>query len=219
MRSVFRPAKGFIALLFGACMMHGAPVSVSSYEMENGQTGNFIYQDTTYLPCPGASCTTTGALLTGGTGRLTDGIAAPFSWDGSGQPFGTAIPWVGWSGGSRTITFNFSGLPTVSRVGLYLDNTPGTGDVRLPDSVDIAAVNYDVTADATFGPRWIYFDIPNTTGNSLVVTLNSDAGRWMMIGEATFDDGFRSGVPEPGSMALLVSGLGALAYRRFRKAA
>src|SRR5688572_8764866 len=58
----------------------------------------------------------------------------------------------------------FAGASPISKVGLYLDNTPGNGDVRLPDSPDIGGVSYNVVADASWGPRWLYFDVPNTTG-------------------------------------------------------
>ena len=109
---------------------------------------------------------------------------------------------------------NFSALQLIGQVGLYLDNTPGSGDVRLPGSVDIAAQNYDFTEDPTFGPRWVIIDIPDVTTNTLSITLNSDQGTWMMLSEVSFDD--TGDVPEPGTIGLLLSGLGLFVACRLR---
>jgi hypothetical protein len=217
MRKPHALLKRAILLLCSAWTIWAAPVIPTSYSLANGEEGYWIYQDTTYLPCPASSCTTSGAPLAGGTGMLTDGFTPAFSWIDSGQAPATSIPWLGWSGSSHTITFNFSALQLIGQVGLYLDNTPGLGDVRLPGSVDIAAQNYDFTEDPTFGPRWVIIDIPDVTTNALSITLNSDQGTWMMLSEVSFDD--TPDVPEPGTIGLLLSGLGLFVACRLRKPA
>jgi hypothetical protein len=206
----------FLLVTSAACLT-GAPVVPTAYSLINGEVGTWIYRDTTYLPCPGNNCNTNLAFLSGGTGMLTDGVLPATSWNGTGNPGGTPVPYVGWANQNPLITFSFAGSPTISQVGLYVDNTPGTGDVRLPDSVNIGGTSYDIAADPTFGPRWLFFDIPTASYNTLTVTLNNDAGRWMMLGEVSFDDGLESGVPEPASIGLFACGAGALAVLRFRK--
>ena len=203
-------------LILAATTSHAATIIPDSYSMPNGETGNWIYHDDSYLPCPAAACNTSLENLAGGTGKLTDGIAAPYDWYDSGQAFGTSVPWVGWNLIDPTITFYFSGSPSISKVGLYFDNTPGNGDVRMPESVDIAGVNYDLIPDAQFGPRWVYFNIPTAPISSLDITLHRDNGTWIMLGEASFDSS--GAVPEPGTIGLFAFGvLGLLARRRRSK--
>lgn len=209
-----------LLIIFSAASLHAAPVLPDSYSMPNGQAGNWIYQDNTYTNCLGNACNTSLANLSGGTGKLTDGIVTSDDWFGSGQPFGTSVPWVGWNLFNPTITFYFSGLPTISRVGLYFDNTPGNGDVRMPESVDIAGVNYNVNADGQWGPRWVYFDIPTASFSSLDVTLHQVSGipnSWVMLGEVSFNtETDASAVPEPATVGLLGLGIIAMAARHYR---
>jgi hypothetical protein len=205
------------ALLIGTFTetVTAAAVTPTEYTMQNGQSGNYVYRDTTYLPCPSGSCDTSLAFLSGGTGRLTDGLLTPSSWYESGESWGSPTPWIGWDAIDPLITFIFAGAPAISRVGLYLDNTPGNGDVRLPGSVDIGGINYTVTADASWGARWLYFDIPNTVSNSLEVKLNRDNGNWIMLGEVSFETA-ASPAPEPATTTMIGVGILAIAYR-YRK--
>lgn len=202
-----------VGMLICVASTASAAVTVTSYTMQNGETGSFVYQDTTYLPCVAGECTTSLANLTGGTGSLTDGVVPPNSWNASGS---TQV-WVGWTSIRPSIDFNFSGSPIISKVNLYLDNTPGTGDVRLPISVDIGSFNYLVAPDASFGPRWVSFDIPDNSYSSLNIGLNADgAGRWVMLGEVSFDEA-QGAVPEPGTVGIVGGGLLALTARRLRR--
>jgi hypothetical protein len=202
-------------LILSATVVRAATIIPDSYDLPNGETGNWIYHDDNYLPCPAGACNTSLQNLSGGTGKLTDGIATPDDWYGSGQPFGTSVPWVGWNLIDPTITFYFSGSPSIAKVGLYFDNTPGNGDVRLPDSVDIAGVNYDLIPDWQYGPRWIYFDIPATPAGSLDITLHRDNANWMMLGEVSFESS--NAVPEPGTIGLFAAGILGLVVCRYRR--
>jgi hypothetical protein len=203
-------ARLIFAVLMLAASLSAAPV-VLSYDVINGDLGTWSYLDSTYTPCPAAVCTTSGATLTGGTGLLTDGFAAPYSWNGSGLPGGSFVPWVGWYAGAPTLTVHFQGTPTISNVALYLDNTPGYGDVRLPEAVIIAGTSYAVAPDGVWGPRWVYFNITPVTAASLDITLYGTAGIWNMLGEVGFE------VPEPATVSLCFAGLAALALARGRK--
>lgn len=192
--------------------LFAGPVTPASYAMLNGETGTWVYQDTAYLPCPASSCITSNAALSGGVGRLTDGVTSPVSWDNSGNAVHTPVPWVGWTL-NPTITFTFAGTPTITQVGLYLDNTPGIGDVRLPASITIASNVYAVAPDPNFGPRWVYFAIPAFTGNTLAVTVTMTPNTWEMLGEVSFDGrtADAGAVPEPATVGLGLLGLGLLA--------
>ena len=77
--------KMWALAIAAVCLFAGVPVSatqltVSSYSMNNGATGGFDYHDFTYLPCPGNNCNITGAYLSGGTGKLTDGVSPSLNW-------------------------------------------------------------------------------------------------------------------------------------------
>src|ERR1700686_638634 len=116
-------------------------IPVASYSMFNGGTGSFDYRDTTYLPCPASNCDMTGAPLSGGTGKLTDGISPTTDWTAGGSE-----PWVGWAasemnGANPLVTFFFSGLPTINSVTVWFDNTL-SGGVSAPSSISIDGTNY-----------------------------------------------------------------------------
>ena len=206
-------------VIFSAVTLHAAPVTPDSYSMPNGEPGNWIYHDNTYTSCSGNVCNTPLANLSGGTGKLTDGILTSNDWFGSGQPFGTSVPWVGWNTIDPTITFYFSGLPNLSQIAFYFDNTPGNGDVRLPESIEIAGTSYSVAADGNFGPRWVSFNIPSAPVGSVDVTIHRVSGipnSWVMLGEVAFATETDAGaVPEPGTVGLLALGMVGIAARRY----
>ena len=79
MRKPHALLKRAILLLCSAWTIWAAPIIPTSYSLANGEEGYWIYQDTTYLPCPASSCTTSGAPLAGGTGMLTDGFTPAFA--------------------------------------------------------------------------------------------------------------------------------------------
>ena len=119
--------------VFGAASAGAAPLMVSSYSMFNGATGSFDYRDFTYTPCNGV-CDVTGASLSGGVGKLTDGVSPALSW----YQYGEFTPWVGWdvnqtNGLDPAVTFNFPGVEHINSVTVWVDNTIGYGEDRFAE--------------------------------------------------------------------------------------
>ena len=206
-----------IALVFVAPLSaYATQLTVNSYSMHNGDYGSFNYTDYTYVPCNGV-CSTQDAWLSGGTGKLTDGVLPPESWYQEGYQ----TKWVGWYPGYRLnplVTFNFANTVTINSVTAWFDNTPGYGDVRLPASVSIDGTSFSVAADSAYGPRAVVFSGLNVTGTSIDVQFIQPS-YWIMVGEVTFNGNNGSTVPLPGAFTLLAPGLVGLAAirRRFKK--
>src|SRR6266404_5866573 len=116
-----------LGLTWGAS---GAAVRVVSYSMPNGESpwgenAEPHYWDDTY----NGSGNKRHDLdpLSGGTGKLTDGVAAP-SLD-------VLPPWVGWMSVDPTITFNFDGTKNINTVTLHLLNNRGSAGISLPKTI------------------------------------------------------------------------------------
>ena len=201
------PASLLVMVLLVTLSAGAATIPVASYSMFNGGTGSFDYQDFTYLPCPGNDCNTTGAYLSGGTGKLTDGVSPALSW----YQYGNPTPWVGWSidetnGTNPDITFNFVSSVTISSVTVWVDNTIGYGGVYLPSGVSIDGTLFPIAPDNTNpNPRGYTFPV-SITGNSVDVQFFQTNGYpWVMVGEVSFNSG--TATPEPSSLLLLGTGL------------
>jgi hypothetical protein len=212
-KSGFGAAITLCGLGLSAASAVAAPLTVSSYSMFNGGTGSFNYQDFTYLPCPGADCVTTGAPLSGGAGKLTDGVSPPLSW----YQYGQDTPWVGWdngepNGGNPLVTFNFAGVEHVNSVTVWVDNTIGAGGVYLPSSVSIDGTNFAIAPDnSNPSPRAYTFSNLGITGSSVNVQFFQSSGfPWIMVGEVSFDG--TSTIPEPGSWAMMLLGFSAMGW-------
>src|SRR5258708_7086821 len=127
-----------LAVVLSAQFSAGAaPLTVASYTMNNGAADAFNYRDFTYLPCPANNCNTNNFILSGGTGKLTDGVSPTTSWNAEGNN----TQWVGWAtfinGGAPPITFFFANTITIDSVTVWVDNTIGAGGVYLPASVSV----------------------------------------------------------------------------------
>ena len=184
--------------LFLAVGASATQLTVSSYSMFNGGTGSFNYRDFTYVPCNGV-CDVTGAALSGGTGKLTDGVSPNLSW----YQYGEFTPWVGWStaetnGVNPTITFNFASTETVTSVTVWVDNTIGFGGVYLPSGVMIDGDFFTIAPDnVNPNPRAYTFPV-NITGNSVDVQFFQTSGiPWVMVGEVSFNRAQRHLNPRP----------------------
>lgn len=202
------------ALVVGA---YADPLTVTSYSMPNGGAGANNYQDTSYVPCSGA-CTVNSAPLSGGTGKLTDGVIPTLNWD----QYGVSTPFVGWYTGftgqtDPTITFNFAQNVAIDSVSIWVDNNPAAGvGVASPSEVVIDGQTFLITPDTTDNTVVEYTFTGLFLGNSLTMQLDQAPGQqWVMLGEAAFGG---TVVPEPTTMALLATGL-AVGYWRKRKAA
>jgi hypothetical protein len=186
------------------------PLTVTSYSMLNGATGSFNYRDFTYVPCNG--CNVTGAALSGGTGKLTDGVSPLTSWNQQGQ----LTQWVGWNAAAGlanpTVTFYFSGTVHIDSVTVWVDNTLGQGGVYLPSSVSINGNSFAIAPDnVNPSPRAYTFSGLNITGNSVNTRFFQTTGwAWIMVGEVSFSDDTQHGVPEPSTLLLLGISLGVI---------
>ena len=187
-----------------------APLAVTSYSMNNGAHGSFNYRDFTYSNCAGV-CDTTNAALSGGTGKLTDGISPTDSWYQQGE----STQWVGWdiSQGQAdpTVTFNFAGVQTINSVTIWVDNTINAGGVYLPSSVTIGGTNFAIAPDNTNpAPRAYTFSNLGISAASVNVQFFQGNNQpWLMVGEVSFD-GAAGGVPEPATWAMMMLGFGGL---------
>lgn len=206
-----------VVCLLGSVAAHAAQLSVTSYSMYNGATGSFDYRDFTYVPCSSV-CDVTSAYLSGGTGKLTDGVSPSLSW----YQYGWSTPWVGWEWGvpnnnDPTVTFNFGGSVTVNSVTVWVDNTIGYGGVFLPAGFSVNGNYYAIAPDLNDpAPRAYTLSGLNLTGSSVDVQFfqNLNYAPWLMVGEVTFNGS--SSIPEPATMTLAGSGL-ALAWWRRRR--
>ena len=214
------------------------PAPVSSYSMFNGATGGYVYHDASY---PSANASVDYAWLSGGTGMLTDGVAASRSWNEGAlnAPGGIQGEFVGWYM-DLTISFYF---PTVQhathmRVNYDISNDGGVG---APQSLWINGVDYVTVRPEGTEPFWADYDLSSLAPSNVEsVYFRRSAGvPWMMISEVQFDvppvidSGSLTGrgspelpeeptaTPEPGEIVLLATGLafvlGAAKVRTRRK--
>ena len=210
------------ALSFVANGTHASSLlTVSSYNMPNGygqaHGGTYNYWDATYSNCVASNCTTDGAYLSGGLGKLTDGVIATLPWYEVSNDAGTG-EYVGWEIVNPTIDFNFASNVTVGEVKLYVDNSH-VGGVTAPSYVVIDGTTYD-------NPSWQFASAPeiiditglHLTGDTVTVTLHIPT-QWVFLSEAQFYSG---AIPEASTwamMALGFAGLGFLAVRARRRSA
>ncbi len=207
----------FIALLPVSGL--AAALTVTSYSMPNGGTGAYVYQDTTYSNCPASDCTTTGALLSGGKGRLTNGVIPTTDWNIGSNSAG----WIGWDSGETNgfdpaVTFNLAGSSTINSVSIWYDNSLGLGGVTEPSSVIIDGTRYAFTPDSVEGPQNFTVSGLDLTGSSANLQFFQGTEEWIMIGQVTFNGtagGGPSTTPEPTTIFLMGGGLLAalLAFR------
>ena len=216
-------------LIFGAFIvglvpsfMLATPLSVASYSMPNGGTGSYVYQDINYSNCPASDCTTTGAALSGGTGRLTNGVIPTTDWNVGSNSAG----WIGWesgetNGANPAVTFNFAGPSTINSISIWYDNSLGTGGVTEPASASIDGSNYAFAPNTVEGPQNVTLSGLNISGGSVSVQFFQGADEWIMIGQVSFNGtSGTSAVPEPGTDCLiggLLAGMLALKGRRLRR--
>ena len=122
--------------------------------------------------------------LSGGLGKLTDGVIATLPWYEVSNDAGTG-EYVGWEIVNPTIDFDFASNVTVGEIKLYVDNSH-VGGVTAPSYVVIDGTTYD-------DPSWQFASAPeiiditglNLTGDTVTVTLHIPT-QWVFLSGAQF---------------------------------
>lgn len=196
-----------------------APISPLSYSMPNGDGqahgGGFNYWDALYT---GSGTTTTdGAPLSGGLGKLTDGVVSTQPWHLVSNNAGTG-EYVGWffpNTPNPVVTFQFLGTPTIDSITIQLDNTH-FGGVYAPIAILVDGVAQSFTPPAIGDVGSVTLSGLGLTGGSLTIEFQQDLSAWTFVSEISFD-GRPSEIPEPMTIALLGLGMAGFAAARGRR--
>jgi YVTN family beta-propeller protein len=170
----------------GVCQLPTVPLRPVTYAMPDG--GDGPYRDNTYSGNGCLSCD--GAPLSGGLGKLTDGVLGGDDWASDPKL------WVGWDIAEPTITFDFGDVKTFGLVRIHSNNFQ-TGAVFLWDAVTLDfsndgqnfsnAFTYTTTdaqkADRT--ARFIDVPVPNIPAR-FVRARFSHTQQWVFISEFQF---------------------------------
>ena len=155
--------------------------------MPNGETGAFHYWDDIYS---GTGCRTCDSYaLSGGVGKLTDGVLGGNNWGADPQH------WIGWRI-QPTITFDFGTARSLGLLRIHSNNAQH-GGVYLWDSliVEFSAdgVSFDNAANFTTSAaqrsdltaRFIDVPVPSRTARFVRLRF-SHAAEWMFLSEIEF---------------------------------
>ena len=209
-RTILRFSAPVAAALFSGVVL-AAPLTVTRYDMPNGDGqvhgGTYNYWDANYSGA--GNPTVDRSPLSGGLGKLTDGVMATQDWYLVSDSAGTG-QYVGWFNTSPTITFHFASSVTVNEVKLYVDNSH-VGGVFAPSDVVINGTSYA-------NPSWVSASSPelidisglNLNGDSISVQLTNPTIYWVFMSEIEFSGSSAPAVPEPETYALMLAGLGVL---------
>ena len=208
---MYRMALGAaITLAFGSGVAVAGPISPVSYSMPNG----WVYTDSSYSNGGGSVSL---ADLSGGLGKLTDGVVASGTWS---EDTAAYVGWLSWFTPNPTVTFNFTGDPTINSIQIAVDNS-GVGDVLAPGPILVDGVEYDFTSPALGTTGFITLDGLSLTGLQHTVQFMNN-GLWVFVSEVSFSGqaGLAPRVPEPATWAMMLAGFGLVggAMRSRRKA-
>lgn len=215
------PIRTLSTLLAGlslAASAQAVQVMPMIYEMVNGygqaSGGSYNYWDGSYNGY--GNPRQDGALLTGGTGDLTDGVVATQGWWAVENVEGTG-PYVGWRDMDPHIHFYFMDDQNFESVTVFHDDADGFGNVSAPFGFVVTVGTRDASrpsrsqtffiddpvGDAPFastlalGPGWV--------GDALFLQVLRRDGA-VMLSEVTFQ---AMPVPEPATWALWLAGVAA----------
>ena len=222
-KSISRTLVAAAALALATAGAQAAQIAVSSYDTSNGDGqahgGSYNYWDTPYSGTASAGATNIdgqfGNNLSGGTGKLTDGVIATQSWYAVSNGAGTG-PYVGWlTPNTVSITFHFASAVDIDELKLFVDNS-NVGGVSAPNSVTIDGATFANTLYQTpSDPTVLDFTGLGLHGDSVTVSMNYANG-WIFLSEAQF---FSAAVPEASNAAMLLGGLGLLGLMARRRRA
>ncbi|WP_425038282.1 VPLPA-CTERM sorting domain-containing protein [Primorskyibacter sp. S187A] len=207
----FFGAAAALALMSSAAL--AAPVSVETYDMVNGTTGSFNYWDDTYDGT--GDNTTDNALLSGGTGDLTDGIIADANWNSVEGPLGPNGPYVGWTI-DPIITFNFASDVDFTSATFHFDDSE-VGGVDSPTGLNINGVDFAIADPLTTDPFAVTVMLDAIAPTDQLVVEIFRRSSWIFLSEVTFDGSTTAPVPLPAGGMLLLTALGGMAVARRRK--
>lgn len=189
------------------------PFAVANYAMPNGSGvasgGSFNYWDLLY---DGDGDTNVdGAPLEYGRGDLTDGVAAPATWNLTEDIAGFG-PYVGWRS-STTLdpTIDFRIFVTadgatfwLKELRVHLDNS-GIGGAFAPSAILVDGQARDFTAPALGTAGWVTIGGlgSNVGENGVRVQFRHD-NEWLFVSEVQLF----GVVPEPASWAMMIAGFG-----------
>jgi len=190
------------------------PLAVQAYGMYDWSrdNSNSWYQDGSY------NGTVSGGWLSGGTGELTDGLSGASVAGG----YSAWDSYVLWDGYSPAISFDLGSRFEVQSIAASFVTNP-TAAVYVPPSVNVAFSEVEgvfgagTTVSLSAAPAGddmrFTRELLVAPGNGRYVQVSfTSPGRWMALSEVAFS-GQASAVPEPESLALLLAGLGLLAWR------
>jgi hypothetical protein len=213
----YRSILTALLLLAAARQVMAAPLTVSSYDMLNGNgvasSGAYNYWDLNYTGSGAANVD--AAPLSGGVGDLTDGVIPVDNWFNTESVPGSG-PYVGWRfivTPNPVVTFRFALPVFLDSITIYVDDSNGAGGVSPPASVDIGTeggpyTNFLTPDPAGSAPLSYTFTGLGFSGSAFDVRFNN-LNEWVFVSEVTFD-GQVSAVPEPSSLLLLLGGIGLL---------
>jgi hypothetical protein len=221
---------------------HGASASpaIVSYDLLNGNIGAYGYLDRSYTGGTGDP-NAVNATLSGGHGKLTDGVVATDRWDVDGYDgTNSYVGWYMYRVPSPTLTLHLDApLSGTSTVTIWVDDADGAGHVNAPHSVTINGVAYDFVdpTPASDGipklcsPGCGTFADTMPFGNTFVGDWTTDtlvldfdyADHWIMLSEIAIDyptpttGVLPNQIPEPGTLAIFGLGLAGLGFARRRR--
>jgi hypothetical protein len=219
------------AFIAAALALAAAPAAASGllYSMPNGSGrasgGTFNYWDVIYS-APGAAVTTDGAPLSGGAGKLTDGVTTTARWDAVSNNAGTG-PYVGWNRAttpSPDITF-FWPVPVclvavcdqaIDAVRIWMDNS-AFGGVQAPASIAVNGQPVAFARPVFQGPVDIDLTPLRLTGFTAMLGLEH-LNTWIFFSEVEWTvRNISTPVPVPAALGLFGVGLLGLIGLRVRR--
>jgi hypothetical protein len=206
------------SLAIGAPAARAVVINPLSYDMPNGDGqasgGTFNYWDALYS---GTGMTTTdGAPLSGGLGKLTDGIVSTQQWNTVSNVAGTG-EYVGWlvsNTPNPKLTFTFAGSPAIDTITIQMDNSQ-IGSVFAPDAILVDGIIRSFTPPAAGSVGSVTLSGLGLTGGTHMIELRQASSTWTFVSEIAFN-GDVGVLPEPATLVLLGLGLAGLATMRRR---